>query len=129
MTGYREASRHYSLGCRDGFLLGRRAIRRFREELGHQCGSDDPTLSPCPREGNLVLEVIVEAGLERGRSGIKVHVTCEIPANVVHPTGFAQRFDRFSIEWNDVTQLTLGVDRRSEELTGISDERDPKSVG
>jgi pyruvate,water dikinase len=66
-----------------------------------------------------------EAGLERGKNGLKVYVMCEIPANVILAEDFAARFDGFSIGSNDLTQLTLGVDRDSELLASTFDERNP----
>jgi pyruvate,water dikinase len=75
-------------------------------------------------EADRVLEVMAEAGLRRGEDGLQVYVMCEIPSNVILAKEFAKRFDGFSIGSNDLTQLTLGVDRDSEELAGLFDEQD-----
>ncbi len=124
MIGFRGASRYYSPRYRDGFALECRAIRRLRETLGFTnvvvmipfCRSTD--------EADRVLEVMAENGLRRHERGLQVYVMCEIPANVVLAAAFAERFDGFSIGSNDLTQLTLGVDRDSEELAGLFDEED-----
>jgi pyruvate,water dikinase len=78
-----------------------------------------------PAEADRVLAVMAENGLERGRNGLEVYVMCEIPSNVILAAEFAKRFDGFSIGSNDLTQLTLGVDRDSAELAALFDERDP----
>jgi pyruvate,water dikinase len=75
-------------------------------------------------EADRVLAVMAENGLQRGNKGLQVYVMCEIPSNVILAKAFAERFDGFSIGSNDLTQLTLGVDRDSEELAGLFDEQD-----
>src|SRR5665213_1497108 len=75
-------------------------------------------------EADKVLAVMKENGLKRGKNGLQVYVMCEIPSNVILAKEFAQRFDGFSIGSNDLTQLTLGVDRDSGELAGLFDEQD-----
>jgi pyruvate,water dikinase len=75
-------------------------------------------------EADRVLEVMAENGLKRGENGLEVYVMCEIPSNVILAKDFAKRFDGFSIGSNDLTQLTLGVDRDSGELAGLFDEQD-----
>jgi pyruvate, water dikinase len=125
MIGFRGASRYYSPRYRDGFLLECRAIRKLREEMGFR---NVVMMIPFCRtldEADRVLEVLREAGLERGRNGLEVYVMCEIPSNVILAAEFAKRFDGFSIGSNDLTQLTLGVDRDSGELAALFDERDP----
>jgi len=77
-----------------------------------------------PAEADRVLEVMAQNGLERGVDGLQIYVMCEIPSNVILARAFAQRFDGFSIGSNDLTQLTLGVDRDSEQLAGLFDEKD-----
>jgi pyruvate,water dikinase len=124
MIGFRGASRYYSPRYREGFELECRAILRLRRELGF-----DNVIVMIPfcrsiREADRVLEVMAEAGLRRGEDGLQVYVMCEIPSNVVLAGEFAKRFDGFSIGSNDLTQLTLGVDRDSEELAGLFDEQD-----
>lgn len=125
MIGFRGASRYYSKAYREGFKLECRAIRRLREEMGF-----DNVIVMIPfcrtlEEADRVLEVMAEAGLERGKNGLQVYVMCEIPSNVILAEQFAERFDGFSIGSNDLTQLTLGVDRDSAELAALFDERNP----
>jgi pyruvate, water dikinase len=125
MIGFRGASRYYSPRYRDGFALECRAIRKLREEMGFD---NVVVMIPFCRtldEADRVLEVMAEAGLERGENGLEVYVMCEIPSNVILAEEFAERFDGFSIGSNDLTQLTLGVDRDSGELAALFDERDP----
>jgi pyruvate, water dikinase len=76
-----------------------------------------------PEEADRVLEVMTENGLKRGDKGLEIYVMCEIPSNVILADIFAQRFDGFSIGSNDLTQLTLGVDRDSELLASVFDEQ------
>jgi pyruvate,water dikinase len=76
-----------------------------------------------PDEADRVLEVMAENGLARGENGLEIYVMCEIPSNVILASAFAERFDGFSIGSNDLTQLTLGVDRDSELLASLFDER------
>jgi pyruvate,water dikinase len=124
MLGFRGASRYYSPRYRDGFALECRAIRRLRTEMGFR---NVVVMIPFCRsvgEADRVLEVMAENGLRRGEDGLAVYVMCEIPSNVVLARQFAQRFDGFSIGLNDLTQLTLGVDRDSDELAGLFDEQD-----
>jgi len=125
MIGFRGASRYYSPDYRDGFLLECRAIRRLREQMGFD---NVVVMIPFCRtldEADAVLEVMREAGLERGRAGLEIYVMCEIPSNVISADAFADRFDGFSIGSNDLTQLTLGIDRDNEALAPIFDEADP----
>ena len=125
MIGFRGASRYYSPLYRDGFALECQAIRKLREEIGL---SNVVVMIPFCRtlnEADRVLEVMAENGLERGGNGLEVYVMCEVPSNVVLAKEFAQRFDGFSIGSNDLTQLTLGVDRDSNLLADIFDENDP----
>ncbi len=125
MIGFRGASRYYSPRYRDGFLLECRAIRKLRDEMGFR---NVVVMIPFCRtlaEADQVLAVMAEAGLDRGKDGLEVYVMCEIPSNVILATEFAQRFDGFSIGSNDLTQLTLGVDRDSADLAALFDERDP----
>ena len=124
MLGFRGASRYYSPRYREGFALECRAIRRLRQEMGL---ANVVVMIPFCRslaEADRVLEVMAENGLVRGQDGLEVYVMCEIPANVVLAKAFALRFDGFSIGSNDLTQLTLGVDRDSDELASLFDEQD-----
>ena len=124
MLGFRGASRYYSPRYRDGFALECRAMRRLREDIGF--GNVIVMIPFCRsiKEADRVLAVMAENGLKRGVNGLQVYVMCEIPSNVILAKAFAQRFDGFSIGSNDLTQLTLGVDRDSEELAELFDERD-----
>ena len=124
MIGFRGASRYYSPRYRDGFALECRALRRVRSEMGFRNVVVMVPFCRTPAEGDRVLEVMAENGLRRGEDGLEVYVMCEIPSNVILAGEFARRFDGFSIGSNDLTQLTLGVDRDSEELAGLFDERD-----
>jgi pyruvate,water dikinase len=125
MLGFRGASRYYSDRYREGFALECQAIKRVREIIGF-----DNVIIMIPfcrtlEEADKVLEVLASNGLKRGENGLQVYVMCEIPANVVLADQFAERFDGFSIGSNDLTQLTLGVDRDSGELAHLFDERNP----
>ncbi|MBD3367524.1 MAG: phosphoenolpyruvate synthase [Candidatus Eisenbacteria bacterium] len=124
MLGFRGASRYTSDRYREGFALECRAIKRARETMGF---SNVVVMIPFCRtldEADRVLEVMGGEGLARGENGLEVYVMAEVPSNVVLASEFAKRFDGFSIGSNDLTQLTLGVDRDSEELSDIFDERD-----
>jgi len=124
MLGFRGASRYYSARYRDGFALECRAIRRLREQMGFRNVIVMIPFCRSPREADQVLAVMAESGLKRGENGLLVYVMCEIPSNVILAKAFAERFDGFSIGSNDLTQLTLGVDRDSEELAALFDEQD-----
>jgi pyruvate,water dikinase len=124
MIGFRGASRYYSERYRAGFALECRAIKRLREEMGLL---NVIVMIPFCRsisEADRVLEVMAQNGLTRGENGLEVYVMCEIPSNAVLAGPFADRFDGFSIGSNDLTQLTLGVDRDSELLAEQFDEQD-----
>ncbi|MGB8623435.1 MAG: phosphoenolpyruvate synthase [Paracoccaceae bacterium] len=125
MIGFRGASRYYSDDYRDGFVLECRAIRKLREEMGFDNVIVMIPFCRSPEEADRVLEVMAENGLKRGQNGLQVYVMCEIPSNVILAEEFARRFDGFSIGSNDLTQLTLGVDRDSEQLAHLFRERDP----
>jgi pyruvate, water dikinase len=124
MLGFRGASRYYSPRYRDGFALECRAIRRLREEMGFRNVIVMIPFCRSPKEADQVLAVMAANGLKRGEKDLQVYVMCEIPSNVILAKAFAERFDGFSIGSNDLTQLTLGVDRDSEELAGLFDEQD-----
>ena len=123
MLGFRGASRYYSQEYQDGFALECRAIRRLREEMGFTNVVVMIPFCRTPDEADRVLEVMAEHGLARGQNGLEVYVMCEIPSNVILAAAFAKRFDGFSIGSNDLTQLTLGVDRDSELLASLFDEQ------
>ena len=124
MIGFRGASRYYSPRYRAGFALECRAIQRLRNEMGFKNVVVMIPFCRSVKEADKVLEVMVENGLKRGEDGLEVYVMCEIPSNVILADAFSRRFDGFSIGSNDLTQLTLGVDRDSEELAGLFDEQD-----
>jgi len=124
MLGFRGASRYYSDRYAAGFALECRAIKHVRDAMGLD---NVVVMIPFCRtldEADRVLEVMAENGLSRGENDLKVYVMAEIPSNIVLAREFAQRFDGFSIGTNDLTQLVLGVDRDSELLSGLFDERD-----
>ena len=125
MLGWRGASRYYHEDYRQGFGLECRALRRVRDEMGLTNTVVMIPFCRTPAEADRVLAVMAEHGLVRGRNGLEVYVMVEIPSNVLLAGEFAQRFDGFSIGSNDLTQLTLGVDRDSERLAPLFDERDP----
>ncbi|KID95903.1 phosphoenolpyruvate synthase, partial [Metarhizium majus ARSEF 297] len=122
MLGFRGASRYYSPRYREGFGLECRAIRRLREHMGFTNAVVMIPFCRTVREARMVLGVMAENGLVRG--GLLVYVMCEIPSNVILAAKFADHFDGFSIGSNDLTQLTLGVDRDSGELADLFDEED-----
>ena len=124
MLGFRGASRYYDERYREGFALECRAIGRVRETLGFANVIVMVPFCRTPAEADRVLEVMAENGLKRGENGLQVYMMCEIPSNVVLASEFARRFDGFSIGSNDLTQLVLGVDRDSDLLARLFDERD-----
>jgi pyruvate,water dikinase len=124
MLGFRGASRYAHPAYAEGFALECRAMRRVREEMGL---TNVILMLPFVRriaEADLVLATMADLGLRRGENGLKVYAMCEIPNNVILIDEFAKRFDGFSIGSNDLTQLTLGVDRDSEIVAFDYDERD-----
>ena len=125
MIGFRGASRYYSDAYRDGFALECRAIRRLREEMGFRNVIVMIPFCRSPEEADRVLAEMAANGLERGTNDLEIYVMCEIPSNVILAEEFARRFDGFSIGSNDLTQLTLGIDRDSEALSDLFRERDP----
>ncbi|ALP53886.1 phosphoenolpyruvate synthase [Candidatus Tenderia electrophaga] len=124
MLGWRGASRYYSEEYRDGFALECRAVNKARRDIGLDNIIVMIPFCRTAKEADRVLAVMAENGLKRGEEGLQVYVMCEIPSNVVRAADFAQRFDGFSIGSNDLTQLTLGVDRDSDLLGHLFDEQD-----
>jgi pyruvate,water dikinase len=125
MLGFRGASRYAHPAYAEGFALECAAMKKVREEMGL---ANVKLMLPFVRrvdEGKQVLAAMARHGLERGKNGLEVYVMCEIPNNVLQIDAFAQVFDGFSIGSNDLTQLTLGVDRDSEIVAFDYDERDP----
>ncbi|VVB81309.1 putative phosphoenolpyruvate synthase [uncultured archaeon] len=123
MIGWRGASRYYKPGYKDGFALECKAIKRVREEFGLTNLKVMIPVCRTPEEGRKVLAVMKENGLQRGKNELQVYVMCEIPSNVILADDFCEIFDGFSIGSNDLTQMTLGVDRDSELVADIYDER------
>ncbi|HTO02200.1 MAG TPA: phosphoenolpyruvate synthase, partial [Opitutus sp.] len=123
MIGFRGASRYYHPYYREGFALECRAVKKVREEMGL---TNLKVMIPFCRtveEGRKVQAEMAKHGLSRGVNGLEIYVMCEIPSNVILAKEFAEIFDGFSIGSNDLTQLILGVDRDSEIVAPIFDER------
>jgi pyruvate,water dikinase len=125
MLGFRGAARYAHPAYAEGFALECTALKRVRDEMGL---TNLLVMVPfCRRvvEAKQVIAEMARHGLERGKTGLEIYVMCEIPNNVVAIDAFAELFDGFSIGSNDLTQLTLGVDRDSEIVAFDFDERDP----
>jgi pyruvate,water dikinase len=125
MLGFRGASRYAHPRYRDGFALECRAMRRVRDEMGLTNVKLMIPFCRTPEEGERVVALMARHGLRRGDAGLEIYVMCEIPSNVLLAQDFARTFDGFSIGSNDLTQLVLGVDRDSELVAPIFDERNP----
>jgi pyruvate,water dikinase len=125
MIGWRGASRYYSDAYKEAFALECRAIRKIRDEMGL---TNLEVMIPFPRtveEARKVMATMAEFGLKQGVNGLRVIGMCEIPSNVILAEEFLEVFDGFSIGTNDLTQLVLGVDRDSELVAQVYDERNP----
>lgn len=123
MIGFRGASRYYDDSYREGFSLECRAMKKVRDEMGL---TNVKLMIPFCRtvgEGQKVIEVMAENGLVRGESGLEIYMMVEVPSNVILIDEFGKIFDGFSIGSNDLTQLTLGLDRDSAQVAHIFDER------
>jgi pyruvate,water dikinase len=123
MLGWRGASRYYHPGYKDGFLLEVAAVKRVRERFGLTNLKLMVPFCRTPEEGQRVLDAMREGGLVRGENGLEVYVMAEIPSNILLAERFARIFDGFSIGSNDLTQLTLGIDRDSATVAPLFDER------
>ncbi len=123
MIGWRGASRYYDPKYREAYGLECQALKRVRDDMG--LTNVIPMIPFCrtPEEGRKVLAEMEKHGLKRGENGLEVYVMCEIPSNVILADEFSQVFDGFSIGSNDLTQLTLGLDRDSSLVAHIFDER------
>jgi pyruvate,water dikinase len=123
MIGWRGASRYYDHKFKPAFALECQALKKARDEMG--LTNIKPMIPFCrtPDEGRKVIDIMNENGLRQGENGLEVYVMCEIPSNVVAADQFADIFDGFSIGSNDLTQLTLGLDRDSDLVAHIFDER------
>jgi pyruvate,water dikinase len=125
MIGFRGASRYIHPAYAEGFALECKAMKRVREQMGLR---NVILMIPfCRRveEAKRVIDYMAQLGLKRGEQGLEVYVMCEIPNNVIQIDAFSEYFDGFSIGSNDLTQLTLGVDRDSAIIADDFDERDP----
>ncbi len=125
MIGFRGASRYVDPSFKDAFALECRAVRKVREDMGLD---NLWVMIPFVRtlgEGRKVLDVLAENGLKQGVDGLKVIMMCEVPSNALLADEFLDMFDGFSIGSNDLTQLTLGLDRDSAIVASLFDERDP----
>jgi len=121
MLGWRGASRYYHEKYREGFRMECEAMRIVRDEMGL---TNVKLMIPFCRtieEGKKVISLMDQNGLQRGKNGLEIYVMIEIPSNVILAEEFAQIFDGFSIGSNDLTQLTLGIDRDSELLSDLFD--------
>jgi len=123
MIGWRGASRYYDEKFKPAFGLECKAIKKARDEMG--LTNIKPMIPFCrtPEEGRKVIKIMNEYGLKQGENGLEIYVMCEIPSNVILADQFADIFDGFSIGSNDLTQLTLGLDRDSDLVSHIFDER------
>jgi pyruvate,water dikinase len=125
MIGFRGASRYIHPAYEEGFALECATMKRVRDGMGF---SNVILMIPfCRRvqEAERVLEAMAAQGLKRGDKGLQIYVMCEIPNNIIQVDAFSQVFDGFSIGSNDLTQLTLGIDRDSGIIAADFDERDP----
>ncbi|MBL4712819.1 MAG: phosphoenolpyruvate synthase, partial [Gammaproteobacteria bacterium] len=125
MIGFRGASRYVSEDFRACFELECKAMKRVREDMGF---TNVELMIPFVRtvtEAKQVVDVLKQNGLERGKNGLRLIMMCELPSNAVNAAQFLQYFDGFSIGSNDMTQLTLGLDRDSALVANAFDERDP----
>ena len=125
MLGWRGASRYYDPGYQEAFALECQSIKRVRDEMG--LTNLIPMIPFCrtPDEGRLVLAEMAKNDLKQGVNDLQVYVMCELPSNVIMADEFAEVFDGFSIGSNDLTQLTLGLDRDSALVARLFDERSP----
>ncbi|MEM4258390.1 MAG: phosphoenolpyruvate synthase [Candidatus Thermoplasmatota archaeon] len=123
MIGWRGASRYYDQKYKPAFGMECKALKKARDEMG--LINIKPMIPFCrtPEEGRKVISIMNEYGLKQGENNLEIYVMCEIPSNVILADQFAQIFDGFSIGSNDLTQLTLGLDRDSDLVAHIFDER------
>ncbi len=124
MLGFRGASRYISEAFRACFELECRALKRVREEMGLDNVEIMVPFVRTPDEAREVVDLLADNGLDRGENGLKVIMMCELPANALLADEFLEHFDGFSIGSNDLTQLTLGLDRDSALVAPLFDERD-----
>src|SRR5690606_30369575 len=121
--GFRGASRYYDDRYKDGFRLECLAMRRVREDMGLTNVKAMIPFCRTVEEGERVIKLMAEHGLVQGENDLEIYAMCELPANVVYAEEFLQVFDGYSIGSNDLTQLALGLDRDSEMVAHLFDER------
>ena len=125
MIGYRGASRYYSEHYKEAFLWECEALKYARDNMGLDNIKLMVPFVRTPEEGQKVIELMAQAGLKQGENGLEIYAMCEIPSNVILADEYLKIFDGYSIGSNDLTQLTLGVDRDSDLVSHIFDERHP----
>ena len=123
MIGFRGASRYYDDSYREAFEWECEALKRVRDDMGLNNIKVMIPFVRTPEEGKKVIEIMSKRGLIQGKNGLEIYAMCEIPANVILADKFLEVFDGYSIGSNDLTQLTLGVDRESAKIAHIFDER------
>ena len=123
MIGWRGASRYYDPNFREAFALECDAVRKVRDGMGLTNLKVMVPFCRTPEEGRKVIAEMKKNGLVQGENGLEVYVMCEIPSNVILAEEFCKVFDGFSIGSNDLTQLTLGLDRDSGIVTHIANEK------
>lgn len=129
MLGFRGASRYYNERYKAGFGLECKAMKRVREDMGLDNVKLMIPFCRTLEEGRKVIETMEEFGLKRGVNGLQIYVMAEIPSNVLLAEEFAKIFDGFSIGSNDLTQLTLGIDRDSAIISDLFNENNPAAIG
>jgi pyruvate,water dikinase len=125
MIGWRGASRYYNKHYKEAFILECKAFKKVIEEFGLTNIKIMIPFCRTIKEGRKVIEIMKQNGIKKGKHGLEIYVMCEIPSNVLLAEDFAKIFDGFSIGSNDLTQLTLGLDRDSQIVSEIYDERNP----
>jgi pyruvate,water dikinase len=123
MIGFRGASRYYDESYKEAFEWECEALKRVTEEMGLNNVKIMLPFVRTPDEGKKVIGLMKKSGLVQGQNGLEIYAMCEIPANVILADKFLEIFDGYSIGSNDLTQLTLGVDRGSSKIAHIFDER------
>ena len=121
MLGFRGAARYYDPKFKEAFILELKAIKKVREVFGLDNVQIMVPFCRTVEEGKKVLDIMAENGLDK-KGGLKVYVMCEIPSNVILADQFLEIFDGFSIGSNDLTQLTLGIDRDNSKISGVANE-------
>lgn len=125
MIGWRGASRYYSTEYKEAFILECQALKKAREKFGLFNIKIMIPMCRTTEEGKKILEIMSRNGLIKGKNGLEVYVMCEVPSNIILAEEFCKIFDGFSIGSNDLTQLTLGVDRDSSLVAHVFNERNP----